>query len=91
MIAMKKFFKLTIVTPEEEFFIGDVISLNCETTDGRIGILPNHCSIIAGLIPTITRFKDIDGKDYEVNTSEGILKVSNNDVIILCDSAKWIN
>jgi len=37
---MKKVFKLIIITPESEFFKGDAVSLNCETTEGRLGILP---------------------------------------------------
>ncbi len=87
---MNKFFKLTIVTPEEEFFKGDVTSLNCETTEGRMGILANHCAIIAGLVPTVTRFKDSNEKEYETDTSDGIIKVKDNEVIMLCNSAKWL-
>lgn len=86
---LDKAFNLKIGTPDEEFFQGEVISLNCETTDGRRGILANHCSMLAALIPTKTRFEDTTGKKYEANTSQGILKVRKNQVIILCDYAKW--
>lgn len=87
---MKKVFKLTIITPESEFFKGNAVSLNCETTEGRLGILPDHSSIIAGLVPTITTFEDADGKKYKVNTSDGILKVRKNNVSILCTIAQWV-
>lgn len=87
---MEKSFKLKIVTPEEEFFIGDVVSLNCATTDGRRGILANHCAMLAALIPTTTRFEDTEGKKYKSTTSQGVLKVRKNNVVILCDSAEWV-
>lgn len=90
MIVMNKNFNLKIITPDKEFFNGDIISLNCETTDGRRGILPNHCPMIAGLVGAITRFKGVDDKEYEVNTSGGMLKVDNNEVIILCNFAEWV-
>lgn len=82
-------FKLKIVTPEEDFFEGDVVDLNCETTDGRRGVLANHCAMLAALIPTITTFEDVAGKKYKAKTSQGVLKVKKNHVVILCDSASW--
>lgn len=88
---MNNYFNLTIITPEEEFFTGDVINLNCETTEGRIGILPNHCATIAALINTITKFEDVKNKKYKVSTSGGILKIKDNRVVLLCDFAKWDN
>lgn len=87
---MEKSFKLKIVTPEMEFFKGDIISLNCETTDGRRGVLANHCQMLAALISTTTRFEDINGKKYRAETSSGVLKVTKNNAVILCDSANWI-
>jgi len=85
---MNKVFKLMIITPESEFFKGDVVSLNCETTEGRLGILPDHSAVIAGLVPTITTFEDADGKKHKVNTSDGILKVRKNNVSMLCTTAQ---
>ncbi|MEG2934944.1 MAG: hypothetical protein RR844_00480 [Clostridium sp.] len=88
---MGNVFKLKIVTPEEDFFEGDVVSLNCETTDGRRGVLANHCAMLAAIIPTITAFEDASGKKYEAKTSQGVLKVKKNNAVILCDSASWEN
>ncbi|MEG1256484.1 hypothetical protein [Clostridium sp.] len=86
---MKKTFNLIIITPESEVFKGDVVSLNCETTEGRMGILPDHCAVIAGLVPTITMFEEVDGKKHEIKTSNGVLKVRKNNVSILCDTVEW--
>lgn len=87
---MKKSMKLILLTPDNEFFSGDIISLNCETSDGRRGILPNHCSMIAELVPSSIKFKDLENKQYEVLISDGVLKVDKNKILILCGSANWI-
>lgn len=86
---MENVFKLKIVTLDENFFEGDVVNLNCETTDGRRGVLANHCPMIAALIPTTTSFEDKTGKKYRAKTSQGVIKVKNNDAIILCNYASW--
>lgn len=87
---MSKCFKLLIVTPEEKFFSGEVLSLNCKTTEGCRGILPNHCAMITGLVPSIIKFKDLEERDHDVNITSGILKVKDNEVIILCNSANRV-
>lgn len=86
---MKKSFKLRIVTPDKDFFQGNVVKLNCETIDGRRGILSNHYNFLSPVVPTITYFEDVEGNTFKVKTSQGMLKVKENHVIILCDSASW--
>ena len=87
---MEKFFELEIVTPNEVFFKGKVVSLNCVTTEGRYGVLPDHCAAIAGLVEEVTKFEDTEGKTYNINTGKGILKIRKNNVTMLCDSAEWV-
>ena len=86
---MEKRFNLKIITPEKIFFDGDIVSLDCETTEGRYGVLPDHCAAIAGLVAAVTVFRDVDNKTFRVNTDSGILKIRNNQVTILCNSASW--
>lgn len=82
--------KLIILTPDYEFFRGDIVSLNCETSDGSRGILPNHCSMIAELAPSSIKFKSLENEKYEVLISNGVLKVYKNEALILCNSASWM-
>lgn len=82
-------FQLTIITPDREFFIGEVISLNCEGSEGHFGILPNHAPMLATLVPTVTTFKDIEGKEYTAFTSDGVFKVNKNKATLLCNVAEW--
>lgn len=86
---MENKFHLTIITPDRELFIGEVVSLNCEGSEGHFGILPNHAPMIATLVPTVTTFQDVNGKQYTAFTSDGVFKVNNNKAILLCNSAEW--
>lgn len=86
---MENKFHLTIITPDRELFIGEVVSLNCEGNEGHFGILPNHAPMIATLVPTVTTFQDVNGKQYTAFTSDGVFKVNNNKAILLCNSAEW--
>jgi len=51
---MANHIKLTILTPEKEFYSGEILSLNTEGEDGRFGILANHVPMISPLKPTVT-------------------------------------
>jgi F-type H+-transporting ATPase subunit epsilon len=86
---MKNHIKLTIVTPEKEFYSGEILSLNTESEKGRFSILANHVPIIAPLKPTVTTFIDSDGKELKAFTSTGVLRVYDNQVEILCDACEW--
>lgn len=86
---MENKFHLTIITPDRELFIGEVVFLNCEGSEGHFGILPNHAPMIATLVPTVTTFQDVEGKEYKAFTSDGVFKVNNNKAILLCNSAEW--
>ena len=81
--------KLTILTPEKEFYSGEILSLNTENDDGRFGILVNHVAMISKVKPTVTEFKELSGKKIKVFTESGILSVHNNLVEILCSACEW--
>lgn len=43
---MADIFSLRIVTPEKQYFSGDVESIEFSTSDGRVGILAHHTDFI---------------------------------------------
>ncbi|NMM61540.1 F0F1 ATP synthase subunit epsilon [Clostridium sp. P21] len=86
---MANAFKLTILTPEKEFYTGEVVELITGTTQGRIGILSNHMPLVTPLRPAITEITTSDGKELKAFTSSGILDVKDNVVEFLCDSCEW--
>lgn len=86
---MSGIFKIRILTPEKEFYNGEITELISENELGKFGILPNHVAMITTLSPSITTFKTSDGNKLEAFISSGVLKVSSNEVEILCDACEW--
>lgn len=86
---MEKYTKITINTPESEFYSGEILSLNTESNEGRFGILSNHVSMVSPLIPTVTSFIDLNGKELKAFTSTGVLRVYHGQVEILCSACEW--
>jgi F-type H+-transporting ATPase subunit epsilon len=86
---MENHIKLTILTPEKEFYSGEILSLYTESDDGRFGILANHVSMISPLKPTVTTFTDLNGKELKVFTSTGILRVHEGVAEMLCSACEW--
>lgn len=78
----------SIITPDKEYFSGEVKSINTQGTDGRFGVLKNHSPFIAVLIPTVTKFTDMEGIEHTVNTSSGLFKVADNKAVLLCDKVE---
>jgi len=81
--------KLTILTPEKEFYSGEILSLNTEGENGRFSILANHVPMVSPLKPTITTFTDLSGKQLKAFTSTGILRVYQENVQMLCSACEW--
>ncbi|MBZ9633007.1 F0F1 ATP synthase subunit epsilon [Clostridium sp. FP1] len=86
---MAKNIKLTILTPEKEFYSSEILRLNTEGEDGRFSILAEHVPIVSTLKPTVTIFTDLSGKELKVFTSTGILRVYTDNVEILCSACEW--
>lgn len=82
-------FNLKIVTPDKEIYSGEVVALNIETTDGHRGILANHWPMLSALVPTGTVFQEVNGDKKTLFTSNGVIKVNSNQVILLCNAAEW--
>jgi F-type H+-transporting ATPase subunit epsilon len=81
--------KLTILTPERKIFNGEVKELNTENEFGRLEILPSHIAMTTSLVPTVTMFTTVDGKPLRLFTSTALLKIENNELILICETAEW--
>lgn len=73
---MSKLFHLKVLTPERQFFEGDVESLTVTTTDGKYSFLAGHAPIVMPVCVGSLVIKSPDGTE-EVFTSEGFLEVDH--------------
>ena len=86
---MKNILKLTIITPEKQFYSGEVLDLVTENEYGRVGFLPEHIAMVTVLKPSVTTFTEKDGKKIKAFTSSGILSIKDNEINLMCDASEW--
>lgn len=77
---------LKIVTPEKEVFNETVDMVTVTSTDGQLGILPHHASLMTKIVPGELQIKK-GGKVDVLATGDGFMQVANNTVTILTDLA----
>ena len=78
---------LKIVTPEKSIFDDEVDMVTVPSSEGEIGILPNHVNLMAKLSPGELRIKQA-GKQIVMATGAGFLQVANNNLSIMTDLAE---
>lgn len=82
-------FSLSVITPEKVFFDGETTQIIVRTTDGDIGILANHTSLVADLPSGPLKVRQEDGSWRTAAISTGLLKVGGNKVSILANAVEW--
>lgn len=81
-------FTLTVITPEKTFFDGETTEVIVRTTEGDIGILANHISLVAAL-PSGPMKVMVDDVLKTAAVSSGLIKVGGNKVHIFADAVEW--
>ena len=90
-------FKLHFMASEHMVYDGDAESVSLMTTEGSVGILAYHSNLIMAVVPGIVEYvpagedakaAGLSGKQIVV-VSDGLLKVENNEVMILVDTAEF--
>ena len=79
-------FKIKVVTYEEKVLEQEAEFVLVRTTEGDMGILPNHSPFIAGLSTGEMKIRP-NGKEEKYFVSEGLLEISNNVVTIIATEA----
>jgi len=77
---------LKIITPEKEVINEQIDQVYITTTQGEIGILPNHADLMTKVMPGELRIKK-SNKESFLATGEGFVQVKNNIVTVLTDLA----
>lgn len=79
-------FYVEIVTSENVKFKGDVEYLRLPGSGGEMGILKNHAPLIALLQPGEGQIRQ-DGKDIFIALSDGLVKITENKVLVVVSYA----
>ncbi len=81
-------FHLRILTPDRPFYDGECRSLVVQTDSGKYGIMAHHSNMISAILPGELKYEDPDGKVIIAVVSNGIVKVEDNEVLILAETAE---
>lgn len=79
--------KLEIVSPEKVVHTEDINMLIVRSTNGELGILPNHAPLIAGLVPNAMRVLNDNGESL-IAVSGGFMEVQPTKITILAAAAE---
>lgn len=82
-------FNLSVITPEKIFFDDETTQLIVRTSEGDIGILAGHTSLVANLPSGPLKIKNEDGTWRIAAISTGVLKIGGNKVSILANAVEW--
>ncbi|WP_418965529.1 F0F1 ATP synthase subunit epsilon [Cetobacterium sp.] len=83
---MANSFKLELVTPLAKILSEEVNFVMLRTTEGDMGILPNHSPFVAGLATGEMKVRN-NGQEKFYYVSGGFVEISDNVVTILADEA----
>ena len=81
-------FQVHILAADHTFYEGPCVSLTIPTSDGEQGILAHHSSMIAAVRPGTLRYQVPGEEPRLAAVSPGMVKVEDNDVLVLVDSAE---
>lgn len=81
-------FLLEIITPEKQFFKGNVEAVICNALEGEICVLKGHQPMVAALGVGEIRLK-INGQWKNAFNSEGFMEVRPDEVVIFSQTCEW--
>lgn len=85
---MEGLFTLEVMTPDREFYRGEVSMVEMTTTEGQIGVYKGHIPLTAIAAPGILRIHE-DGEKKEAALISGFVRVMPDSVTILADVVEW--
>ena len=75
--------QLSVLTPDQEYFKGEIVSLKVPGTGGQFQILQNHAPIVSALGEGEVTVAEPGGKKMKFRIKGGFLEVLNNNVSLL--------
>ena len=85
MASSEKAFTIEIVTPEKQFFAGEVSSVIAPGQDGLFQVLKNHAPLLAALKGGQVKLEIAGGENKTFTIADGFFEVSDNKAILLAE------
>ncbi len=81
-------FKLSVLTPEQSVYEGEVEYVEVPGTEGYLGVLAHHAALVTALASGALTVRTASGQTSKLEVSGGFFEVSNNAATVLADSVK---
>lgn len=81
-------FTLRVIASDKIFYDGKCIQLIIPATDGAMGILANHETMVVAVSNGDMRIQTEDGSWIEAVIGTGFAQISNNRAMVLADTAE---
>ena len=85
---MAETMKLQVITPDKEFFTGDVTMVEFNTADGEMGIFPQHIPLTVAVEPGVLKLHQ-DKEMKKAALLSGFIQVMPEKVTILAEACEW--
>ena len=82
-------FHLQITSPDRIFFEGEVTMVEINTTEGQIGVLPNHIPLTSVLAPGVCYLHVPDGDPKVCAIHGGFFEILQDSMTILAEVCEW--
>ena len=76
--------KLKVVTPTGGFYDGEVSMVELTTTEGEIGVYPNHIPLTAVVAPGVLKIHE-DGSEKEAALMSGFITILPEQVTVMAE------
>lgn len=85
---MAETMKLQVITPDKEFFSGDVTMVELNTADGQMGVYPQHIPLTVAVAPGVLKIHK-DGNVRLAALLSGFLQILPEKMTILAEVCEW--
>ena len=75
--------KLSVVSPEETLYEGEVKSVKMQGIDGKFQVLNNHAPLISALGKGDIVIEEISGEEKSFAINSGLVELAKNEIHIL--------
>ncbi len=80
--------KLKVITPEKQFYEGTVSMVELTTTEGDIGVYPDHIPLTAVIAPGVLKIHE-GAEVKEAALLSGFITIFPDAVTIMAETVEW--
>lgn len=85
---MAELFTLEIISPEREFYKGEISFVEMKTSEGEIGVYKNHIPMTSIIVPGVLKIHE-EGGVKKAALHGGFVEILKDKVTVMAEIAEW--